>query len=349
MKILAWPAFENKTGNPYTRLLYEAMEAETEVTVEGISLPRALAGSYDLWHVHWPDDFLSYSSPITATTYVVAELVLFAWARLRGAKLVWTVHDLGPHESRHPALERLFWHLFIPMVDGIVSLSEAARAQAADRFPTLRRVPSAVVPHGHYRSAYPDPVPRDEARREYGLPLEARVAAFVGRIRPYKNVRSLVRTFRAWEAPEARLVVAGNPVSEELKRQIRAAAESDSRVQLALRFLEEAEVASVVSAADVVVLPYETITHSGTALLALSFDRPVVVPDREAMTELKERVGSEWVRTYAGDLMPEVLSDAMQWAETASRSERAPLDDLEWPELARQTAALYRRVLEAHD
>lgn len=349
MKILAWPAFENETGNPYTRLLYEAMEAEADVAVDGITLPRALAGRYDVWHVHWPDDFLSYRSAAKATAYVAAELVLFAWARLRGAKLVWTVHDLGPHESPHPALERLFWRLFIPMVDGIVSLSEAARAQALDRFPALRRVPSAVVSHGHYRSAYPDSVPRDEARREFGLPPEVGVAAFVGRIRPYKNVQSLVRTFRAWEAPEARLVVAGNPVSEELSEQIRTAADPDPRIRLALRFLPEAEVAEVLSAADVIVLPYETIMHSGTALLALSFDRPVVVPDRGAMTELQERVGPEWVRTYAGTLTPRVLSDAMQWAETASRSERAPLDDLEWPELARQTAALYRRVLEVHD
>ncbi len=349
LKVLGWPGFTSENGNPYTRLLYEAMEAEANVEVDGFSMFEPLQQRYDVWHVHWPEDFLSYPSKIAAYTYVTAELLLFAWARLWGTKLVWTVHDLGPHESYHPRLEALFWPLFLPMVDGIISLSETAREEAYDRFPVLRSVPSAVVPHGHYRTAYPDPVPKTEARRRFDLSPDARVALFVGRIRPYKNVVPLIRTFQQWEASEARLVVAGNPVSDDLARRIRTTAQDDARVRTDLRFIDEEEIPALLAASDLVVLPYETIMHSGSALLALSFDRPVLVPDRGAMTELQERVGSEWMRTYAGELTPAVLADAMTWAETESRSARAPVEDLEWPKLARQTAALYRRVLEVHD
>jgi glycosyltransferase involved in cell wall biosynthesis len=106
---------------------------------------------------------------------------------------------------------------------------------------------------------------------------------------------------------------------------------------------------TVLGAADLIVLPYDHILQSGTALLALSFDRPVLVPDRGAMSELQAEVGAEWVRTYEGDLTADTLAHAMDWAETAIRSERAPLDDREWPRLARQTEQLYRRVLDAHD
>ena len=345
LRILAWPAFENKTGNPYTRLLYEAMEAETDAVVEDVSLARALSGGYDIWHVHWPDDFLSYRSPLQAWAYVLAELVLFAVARARGARLVWTVHDLGPHESYHPWLEALFWRLFLPQVDGFVALSEAAREEAQQTFPELRSVPHAVVPHGHYRPAYPEPMPRAAARSDLGLPEAARVAAFVGRIRPYKNVPHLIDTFAQWDAPDARLVVAGNPSADTLATQIAAKAGADSRVTTDLRFIADREMVAVLSAADFVVLPYDDIMHSGTALLALSFDRPVLVPDRGAMSELKEQVGADWVRTYAGALTPEILSEAMSWAETTDRPSRAPLDDLDWPRLGRQTAALYHRVV----
>lgn len=350
MKILAWPAFENKTGNPYTRLLYESMQAETEVQVDGITLPRALAGSYDIWHVHWPDDFLSYPSVAKAWIYVAAELLLFALARGRGARLVWTVHDLGPHESCHPRLEAFFWRLFVPMVDGFVSLSEAAREAAQSQFPVLREVPSAVVPHGHYRTAYPEPVPKEEARGELGLPATARVAAYVGRIRPYKNVSPLVDVFRRWDDANARLVIAGNPTSEALRQRIGRKAHDDARIQTHLRFIEPREMPVVLGAADVVVLPYDDIMHSGTALLALSFDRPVLVPGRGAMRELQTHVGSEWVRTYAGDLTPALLADAMQWAEGQDRPRRAPLDDRDWPRLAEHTAELYHHVHRArHD
>ena len=326
------------------------MEAETDVRVDGITLPRALTGTYDLWHVHWPDDFLSYPSAAKAWIYVAAELLLFWAARLRGARLVWTVHDLGPHESRHPRLEALFWRAFIPMVDGIVSLSEAAREAAQRQFPTLRDVPSAVVPHGHYRMAYPDAVPSVEARAELDLPEQARVATFIGRIRPYKNVPRLVDTFRQWDDADARLIVTGNPTSEALRERILHRADGDSRIRTDLRFIEEREMPVVLGAADLVVLPYDDIMHSGTALLALSFDRPVLVPDHGAMSELQAQIGPDWVRTYEGELTPDVLTKALTWAETPERPDRAPLGNLEWERLARQTAELYHRVRRArHD
>lgn len=348
MTVLGWPGFTSKNGNPYTRLLYENMEAEGNIDVDGFTLLEPLLKRYDVWHVHWPDSLLSYPSKIAAASYVTAELILFAWARLWGTKLVWTTHDLGPHESHHPALEKIFWKLFIPMVDGIISLSETARQEAYSQFPALRSVPSTIVPHGHYRTAYPDPLPKEEARRRLDLPPEARVVVFVGRIRPYKNVVPLIRAFQEWEEPEARLLVAGNPISDELSQRVRTVQEGDERIRIDLRFIEEEEIAVLLVASDLVALPYEAIMHSGTALLALSFDRPVLMPDRGAMAELQDRVGAEWMRTYSGTFSLEVLTEAITWAERGSRSSRAPLDDLEWPRLARQTEALFRRVLENH-
>lgn len=349
IRVLGWPGFTSKNGNPYTRLLYENMEAEGNVDVDGFSLLEPLQKRYDVWHVHWPDSLLSYPSKAMAIAYVTAELLLFAWARLRGTKLVWTIHDLGPHESHHPALETFFWTCFIPMVDGIISLSETARQEAYSRFPRLRTVPSAIVPHGHYRTAYPDPVSKDEARRQLDLPPEARVVAFVGRIRPYKNVIPLIRAFRTWNDPEARLLIGGNPISEELGRGVKEAQEGDARIRTHLRFVEQEEIARLLAGCDLVALPYEAIMHSGTALLALSFDRPVLMPNRGAMAELQERVGREWMRTYTGDFTAEILTDAVRWAETGTRPTKAPLDDLEWPPLSRETEALYRRAIERHD
>ncbi|MFB6247298.1 MAG: glycosyltransferase family 4 protein [Salinibacter sp.] len=344
MTVLAWPAFENKTGNPYTGLLYDAVEA-LGVSVEDFSGRRALEGGYDLWHLHWPDDFLSYAAPWTATVYVAAELLLMAQARARGTRIVWTIHDLGPHESPHPWLERLFWPLFLPMIDGYITLSEHARTAAQRRFPALRAVPGRVVPHGHYRPAYPDPPPKTHARQEWDLPPDDPVLVYVGRIRPYKNVERLVASFRQLESDRARLVVAGNPSTEALAERIRAAAGADPRVQRALRFLPEAEMASVLAAADLVVLPYEDILHSGTALLALSFDRPVLVPAEGAMSELQEQVGAEWVYIFDGALRPDTLRKALHAAKSDRRADRAPLDDLSWPPLAEDTVALYEEVL----
>ena len=345
MKILAWPAFENKTGNPYNRLLYDAVAAQG-VEVDEFTLQRALMGNYDLWHVHWPDDFLSYRSPLTAAAYVMAELVLMALARRRGTRVVWTIHDLGPHESYHPWLEGIFWRFFPRMVDGFVTLSEVGRSAALRRYPSLREVPGAVVPHGHYRPAYPDPMPRTAARERLGLNEDAPVAVYVGRIRPYKSVEPLVYAFRSVPNDDARLLVAGNPSGDAIERQIRRAARGDDRIDLDLRFIPDEHIPVVLGAADLVVLPYEDILHSGSALLALSFNRPVLVPNRGAMSELQADVGTDWVHTYDGRLTPDDVADALGWARADGRPDAAPLDDLEWEALAEQTVTLYDRVVE---
>jgi glycosyltransferase involved in cell wall biosynthesis len=99
-------------------------------------------------------------------------------------------------------------------------------------------------------------------------------------------------------------------------------------------------------AADVVVLPYSRIQNSGSAILALSADRPVVVPAIGAMTELRQQVGSNWVYTFEGDLTAEVLDDVAAWLRDADRGESPDLSGLAWPAIATQTLAAYRAVLD---
>jgi glycosyltransferase involved in cell wall biosynthesis len=112
-------------------------------------------------------------------------------------------------------------------------------------------------------------------------------------------------------------------------------------VRLALEHVPDDDIQRYLRAADLVVLPFRDITNSGSALLALSFDRPVLVPALGAMGELQALAGADWVRTYDEDLTPDLLARALDWA--VRRPPGAPrLDALEWPEIARQTLSVYR-------
>lgn len=346
LRVLAWPAFDNTTGNPYNRLLYEAME-DQGLQVDEFTPRRAVLGVYDIWHMHWPDDLLSIRDKRAALLRVVGLIVLMAWMRLRGTRIVWTVHDLGPHESYHPVLERWFWRFFLPQIDGFISLSQHGKRMAERVFPPLQNVPGFVVPHGHYRTAYADTIAKDDARRALDVDPDAPVLLYVGRIRRYKNVPHLVRIFRMLEDEAARLFVVGNPASRTLRRAIRTAAGKDPHIRLTLEFVPDEAIQGFLKATDLVVLPYEDILHSGSALLALSFNRPVLVPNRGAMTELQAQVGSDWVRTYEGPLSPDHLEDGLRWAAETNRPDTAPLDALAWPVLARQTREAYEAVQSA--
>jgi len=101
----------------------------------------------------------------------------------------------------------------------------------------------------------------------------------------------------------------------------------------------------VLAAADLVVLPYDDILHSGSALLSLSFNRPILVPERGAMTELRANVGEEWVYTYTGTLTAGDVEATLRAVRREVRAAQAPLDHLDWDGLGGQTVALYDRVL----
>lgn len=116
-------------------------------------------------------------------------------------------------------------------------------------------------------------------------------------------------------------------------------------MHLHLDFIPKEKVQLFFRAADGVVLPYTEILNSGSALLALSFNRPVLVPEKGAMGELQDQVGDEWVNTYRGSLTPNHLQDALSWARAGDRSPRPPLDAFEWETIARQTLKAYQRLL----
>jgi beta-1,4-mannosyltransferase len=342
LRVLAWPGLGARRSNPYTWLLYTHL-APLGVRTEEFSPARALRGGYDILQVHWPDKALNARRLPVRAAGALAALASLDAARRGGARVVWTAHNADPHESRHPDLERRFWSALVRRVDGVIHLSEAGRRMVEARFPELTTRPSTVVAPGHFRGSYPDTITRSEARAALGLPPKARVIAFFGLIRNYKGVPHLVRAARA--LPEdVLLLVAGAPQPASVADEVRSAADQDPRVRLSLGHVPDDRVQEYLRAADLVALPFRDITNSGSALLALGFDRPVLVPARGAMGELQALAGADWVRTYEGELTPALLAGALDWAQAGRRQASPPLDALDWAHVAEETLRFYRRL-----
>jgi beta-1,4-mannosyltransferase len=342
LRVLAWPGLGARRSNPYTWLLYSHLAA-LGIRTDDFSLVRALWSGYDILHLHWPDKALNARRLPVRAAGALAALTLVAAARRRGARVVWTAHNAVPHESRHPGLERRFWTALVRRVDGVIHLSDAGRRMVESRFPELAGRPSTVIPAGHFRGSYPDTITPAEARRALGLSAEAPVIAFLGLIRGYKDVPHLVRTVRALP-DDVILLVAGAPQPRSLADEVRSAAGGDPRIRLTLGHVPDDKVQVYLRAADLVALPFRDITNSGSALLALGFDRPVLVPGRGAMGELQALAGSEWVRTYEGELTPTLLADALEWARAERPQAPPPLEALDWSRIAEETLAFYRAL-----
>jgi beta-1,4-mannosyltransferase len=338
MRVLAWPI--ESASNPYTSLLYSDMDSG--VRIEEFRL-RGLLGRYAVWHLHWPESLLNIRNPVKAACKVQGLLTAVDYFRSRGTKIVWTMHNFKAHEARHPSLESWFWRGFIPRLDGAISLSSTALAMAMKTFPQLAGIPTTIIPHGHYRDKYPPTT--NNARQALNIPRDAKVLLFFGAIRAYKNVNALVRAFHGLRADDARLHIVGRPNSPHLAASIRAEASLDSRVCLKFEFVKASEVATYLSASDLVVLPYRDVLNSGSALLALSCSRPLLVPDLGAMSELQADFGEEWVQTYTGDLSPQILKRCLEWASLDRLPVCSMPDKYDWNHIRSETVRFYRQVV----
>jgi beta-1,4-mannosyltransferase len=340
MKVAAKPAYSNRAKNPYNALLYEHVSSFGS-WVEEFSIQGSFTQRYDVVHVHWPEYGLNLPTLWLALSRILSLLVTLKLAKLKGAKLVWTAHNLEAHDKQqHPALEKWFWKVFLDQLDGYVSLSQLGREKLLSRFPQLEDKPYTITPLGHFRDIYPDETNKVSARKYLSIPLDRKVIVCAGAIRPYKNLPHLIKIFQQLDDPDLILLIAGLPITEEVKQEIIAAAEGDDRILLQFGLIPESEFQYYLRAADLVVLPYFRIFNSASALLSLSFECPTLLPDLGAMRELQAQVGKDWIQIYEGELTREALIKAIAWS-IQMRSESIDLSYFDWDNIAQETLKFY--------
>ncbi|HTX09593.1 MAG TPA: glycosyltransferase [Solirubrobacteraceae bacterium] len=322
--------------------------ALTRAGVEVTSVDRAALWrlgwrrDVDLVHLHWLE-FIAPSAPgglgLLRTMIRDARLIAaLTWLRLRGIRLVWTVHNLEPHEPAHPRLEELLGMLVSRISHALVAHSAYARSRIHERWGSAVKV--AVIPHGNYIGVFARPKgTRADIRRSLGIPDDAYVFLAFGQVRAYKRLTDLVEALGALPSDDVRLLIAGKPVAAEEVRRLRDAAASDPRVVLDLRQVPDEEVSALHLCADAAVLAYRDVFSSGALLLALSFGLPVVAPNVGTAAEL---VGS-----HAGELFgPGGLTAALDSARATDQPSRAAAAaavarQYGWDRVGTETAALY--------
>ena len=323
-RILAWP--KRIALNPYFATISEGIE-HRGWQVENFTYIRGFVGSFDILHVHFPTfPFNNRRLWITVARLLIFGSILVL-LRARGKKIAWTVHNLAHHERYHPSLEKAFINWFTGKVDLTIHLSEFGRAAALERFPRLRGRPSVVIAHAHYGEPPPNGLTPADVARMLELEENASIVLFFGQIRPYKNIPELIKVFSRLQRTDARLLIVGGVSNDHLEREVREAA-SDERVLLRLGPIPDDQLRRYLAAATLVVLPYREILNSGSALLALTHARPLLIPDMGAMAELQSRVGPDWARLFAPPLSVEQLEEAIAWAERprTSRPNLRPFD-----------------------
>ncbi len=202
--------------------------------------------------------------------------------RKRGSRVVVVVDNVLPHERRpgDVALTKYF----LKAVDGFVVMSSKVRE---DLEMLVSPAEVRLVEHPTYDN-FGVGVPRQEARMQLGIPVDAHVLLFFGFVRKYKGLETLLSAMPTLtEAdPKIHLVVAGEFYDDEREYRGQIAKLGiSSKLTLMSEYIADEDVATVFSAADVVVQPYLSATQSGVAQIAFNFDRPVITTDVGGLAE----------------------------------------------------------------
>lgn len=315
MKLLMHPA--SGAENPFINLLVAELTRQG-CEVAYLSNRNALKTRADGVLVHWPHNVVTKWTGWRAWREGASLLVRLLAQRLRGAKVLWLVHDLdSPDRDSNRRLKSLFMAVFMRLLTGLIYMDPTGQAEAERRHPVLKRLPSFTQPHppfGVDLAQLPTPA---QAKAQLGLPAQRKVVGFLGDIRDYKNLPELLSAFDALPSDDSFLFIAG-----AFHRQARREAVDHGLAALRTRgvpfeFLErrlsDEELSVALRACDLLVLPYDDRgpINSGFAVLALEHGTPLLVSSALAFRGVARDLGPPWVHSASLPLQRRDIEQAL--------------------------------------
>lgn len=299
--------------------------APEDIRFDFFSWRNVVLHKYDVIHFHWPEHLIRDHRPVRRAVKRALFRAMLLRVRLRRTRVVRTIHNLTPHTAGDRGEQRL-----------LEALDRAVRHYVVLNGCTPKpAAPTTTIRHGHYRDQFAEHSREDS--------VSGRLL-FCGRIEPYKGLLELLDVVSKEPAGVRELRVVGKPVPSMVTPVEEGLGRYRGPVPVFanLAHVPDEEMVREVTAAEAVILPYRELHNSGIALVALSLDRPVIVPRSCVMSEISEEVGQGWVIEYEGDLSRESLAAAIDKLRATPRSGSPALRTRDWQYVADSYAEVFR-------
>ncbi|RJQ35841.1 glycosyltransferase [Candidatus Microgenomates bacterium] len=302
MKVLIFP----KDPNPYQELLYSQLRLKIKIKylanptksyALGLILlfPQLLIyrlKGFDIFHLHWVYNFKSPINNILFKTIVTIYFLLFlSIIKLLRYKLIWTVHNVLPHDKQfvNDVLARRF---LSKLCDAKIVHSESTIDEMKKIKMDTKNV--YIIPHGNYIESYENKVNERDAKKYFDYKIDDFVFLFFGRIEKYKGIEDLLEVFKkiTKKRKNIKLLIAGKCQDENLKKLLNNYKNKlRNNIKICTKFIENNEVQYYFNCANAIVYPFKEITTSGSVILALSFGKPVICPRIGALKDMPDNLG----------------------------------------------------------
>ena len=337
--------------NPYAGLLALALEKlDIHLVLGEYAFERDWLEKnrtdFDVLHLNWLNHFYkadNLDSALERFTHFAENLL---YARSLGYRIVWTVHNLFPHERPYPALDRLANLAVSQLAHEVIVHCEYAADLMRKMY--FRTENLHVIPHGHYIDLFPNEVSRQEARTQLQIPEQAFVYLFFGNARVYKGVERLIEAFGNVAGEDALLLLMlRQSVNPHYVDELEALTTQDERIRVfTSTYFAHADFQIYLNAADVAVLPFSAVLTSGSAIAALSFGKPVILSSFGCLPELiDETMGILYNPQDARGLEDALIEIRNRDLTAAGQSALEHAKRLDWSGIASQLMVLYEHSL----
>lgn len=276
----------------YLYLLYQPLLNDKEYSIKSTSIfghykfvIHALFHRESILHYHWLE-FQDLKS-LLGMPWKLLCIFLF---KTFGGNLVWTIHNLEPHNQRWLSLHLNIHRWMARLADRIHIHCENVSDVVLKKF-NFQKEKICILPHPTYLTIL---IERNKAienlHLQFGIELNPKkpTVLIFGNISTYKKIENILDLIEEQSIP-IQCIIAGTIKKGEknLGKRLAIRSKKNSDIYLLPQRIEEDDVSLFFGAADICFFNYSKILTAGSVLLAHSYQKKIIAPDMGCISELK--------------------------------------------------------------
>jgi len=214
-------------------------------------------------------------------------MLMYPLFRLLGKRIVYTAHNVLPHDADTLANRLIYWVIYRLLVNGIVVHGQSIKERLIAEF-NVDPDGVHVVAHGTYHPVNDAAMTKAIARKKTGIAPRERVLLCFGLQRHYKGTHFVLEALNEYNAEDLVLLIRGHAPDQGYKDFLKAQVRRHRgalRISSVLNAVSDEEMEIAFKAADIVLLPYLEGSQSGIKFMAYAYGRPVLASEIGSLHE----------------------------------------------------------------
>lgn len=349
-----------KGFNPYGIQFIESLEKNQCDVIYGLIKAQKLTINYDIIHFQWPEAIFSWKEP---SIQELMWLENYLSELKKHAKIVTTIHNEFPHYKNTDNFLELY-RIVYKYTNAFVHFGAASIEIINKQYPkeTENKI-HRIIPHGNY-SIFGEIIPKQLARKKLDLPQNKNLVLVIGDVRNNEEMKLIMDSLHYWGSHETKLLFRARYIrtmpsarfgtickrlSAEINKYfVLASVRRNKNVIFRPGFISNDEMASLLSASDLVLIPRRKVMNSGNLPLGYSFGKIVVGPDVGNVGDILSNTGNIVFDPYSNF---ECIADKIIEGVKLSKSNRGELNrklalqEWDWDLLGAKYHNLYKMIL----